>query len=207
MRSSSYVRLLVSYTLLMLGALIFGWPFIWMAATSIKLEREIFRDRGRILPETPTAPIRSPYVDERAFPRGRSEIVEIIEKKLASHEWPVDLDVETTRRTAARGVYQHLLNTWSGEQWNDPGAQQEERIAKAITPELLDNVLAQCRRSFCIGQLQACSIELEEDRLVGPANETQTWALSGPGRLEQKNAAAGGYAELHYDFRAANRLV
>src|SRR5205085_9722609 len=113
----------------------------------------------------------------------------------------------STRRTAARGVYQHLLNTWSGEQWNDPGAQPEERIAKAITPELLDNVLAQCRRSFCIGQLQACSIELEEDPLVGLAIETQAWALSGPGRLEQKNAAAGGYAELHYDFRAANRLV
>ena len=61
------VRNFVIYLLLIGGSLVFIWPFLWMAATSVKLFREMFGDTLRLLPQRPLPQGRSPYVDERLF--------------------------------------------------------------------------------------------------------------------------------------------
>jgi ABC-type glycerol-3-phosphate transport system permease component len=38
------VRNFVIYLRLIGGSLVFIWPFLWMAATSVKLDREMFGD-------------------------------------------------------------------------------------------------------------------------------------------------------------------
>ena len=37
------LRTLLIYFLLVAGSLVFIWPFLWMAATSAKLDRELFK--------------------------------------------------------------------------------------------------------------------------------------------------------------------
>ena len=55
------------YAALFVGAVIFAWPFFWMASTSAKLDRELFDGNNRFLPERPIPRLQSPYLDDRLF--------------------------------------------------------------------------------------------------------------------------------------------
>ena len=92
------LRALLIYGLLIAGSLVFVWPFLWMAATSAKLDRELFGEARRLLPQRPLPRLQSPYVDDRLFedvrgPR-REETVAMIERDLAAknYSWPNDID-------------------------------------------------------------------------------------------------------------------
>src|SRR5881397_3554760 len=61
------MRRLLIYVLLIAGSLLFAWPFIWMAGTSVKLEREVLSNRARAFPERPIPRVKSPYLDDRLF--------------------------------------------------------------------------------------------------------------------------------------------
>ena len=69
-------RRLLLYTLLLLGGIVFAWPFIWLVATSVKTERELFVGRNTLLPQLPRPRLTSPYVvageqSRRAFCLGQ----------------------------------------------------------------------------------------------------------------------------------------
>ena len=92
------LRAVPIYLLLALGSLVFIWPFLWMAATSAKLDREMFADTLRLWPQRPIPRLHSPYLDDRFFadvngPRFR-EAAPMIEQQLTalSYQWPRDLD-------------------------------------------------------------------------------------------------------------------
>ena len=59
-------RVLV-YGVLLGGAVLFSFPFLWMAATSFKVDRELFGKEFRLLPRRPEPRRMSPYVDERVY--------------------------------------------------------------------------------------------------------------------------------------------
>ena len=50
------------YTLLVLGAVAFTLPFVWMAATSVKVDREIMSEGLDLMPMSPRPKHRSPHV-------------------------------------------------------------------------------------------------------------------------------------------------
>lgn len=52
-----------AYTLLVLGSVLFSFPFVWMVCSSIKVDRELFPERLEILPRRPNASPQSPFVD------------------------------------------------------------------------------------------------------------------------------------------------
>src|SRR5712691_3340141 len=92
------LRIIALYSLLVAGSIIFIWPFLWMAATSAKVDRELFTERLRLLPERPIPRTHSPYVDEKLFNDIRgprlTEALTMIEQHLAKlpYSWPNDLD-------------------------------------------------------------------------------------------------------------------
>src|SRR5947208_2348883 len=117
------IRRVLIYAALLIGAVIFAWPFIWMAMTSTKLERELFSEHPDRLPEEPVGVARSPYVDARLFanvngPR-QNEALEVIGASLHSgaYVWPNELDRELLVTHTARGIYQHLLSTAPPDFW------------------------------------------------------------------------------------------
>ena len=57
----------VTYGTLLAGAVIFAFPFLWLAGTSVKINREMTADRLRFLPEAPIPRYSTPYVDTREF--------------------------------------------------------------------------------------------------------------------------------------------
>ena len=201
------MRPVLIYLALILGALLFAWPFIWMVGTSIKLEREVLSNRSDVLPERPIPRSRSPYVDDRMFVHAngphRDEVIAIVEEQLRSHVWPSNVDPESARKQTARGIYQRLLGSIPSERWSESSEQLRAMLTDAISPELIDNVFGELRRVFAVGQLRARSTELEEDQLVPPSGAATEWIVAGPGALLQQ---ADG-AEFSYDFASANRVT
>src|SRR5438046_9482561 len=201
------IRRLIIYSLLILGSLIFAWPFIWMIGTSIKLEREVLSNRSSVLPERPIPRSRSPYLDDRLFvPAGgphRDEAIAIAEEQLRGHIWPSNIDPEFARRQTARGIYQRLLMSIPYERWSDSSEQLRATLNDAITPDLIDSVVGELRRVFAIGQLRARSTELQEDQLVSASDAATKWSVAGPGALSQK----ADRAEFSYDFSSANKVI
>ena len=199
-------RVLIYFTLA-LGALLFAWPFIWMAGTSVKLEREVLSNRSGVLPERPIPRSRSPYLDDRLFVQAggphRDEAIAIVEEQLRGHIWPSNIDPEFARKQTARGIYQRLLMSIPYERWSDSSEQLRATLTDAVTSDLIDSVFGELRRVFAIGQLRARSTELQEDQLVSASDAATKWSVAGPGTLSQK----ADRAEFSYDFSSANKVT
>ena len=62
---------LTFHTILVLGALLFSFPFIWMILTSFKMDKEVFREGASLLtrmtPRIPDPRPHSPYIDPATF--------------------------------------------------------------------------------------------------------------------------------------------
>lgn len=202
------LRRLLLYSLLAGGSLIFAWPFIWMLSTSAKLERELFDEKPRVLPEAPRPEIHSPYVDTRLFaavsgPR-MEETLRFIEAELSSarYTWPPDVEPDVLRREVARGIYAQLLTTLPREAWDAPPGEWQATIAPLISTESVQELTGRLRRAFCLGQLRIRSYDLQEEQLVEPRNATTAWEIGGTGGaiLVPAGSTSEPYAELHYDF-------
>ncbi len=201
------VRRVLIYFTLALGSLVFAWPFIWMAGTSFKLEREVLSNRSRVFPQRPIPRAKSPYLDDRLFsqvtgPR-RDEAIAIIEEQVRSHVWLSAIDNAVAPQQAARGIYERLLGSIPYERWSESSEQLRATLVAAMTPDLIDSVFGELRRVFAIGQLRARSTELQEDQLVSASDAATKWSVAGPGTLSQK----ADRAEFSYDFSSANKVT
>lgn len=202
------MKRLFIYCALFSGALIFAWPFVWMASTSAKLERELFRERPHIFPQAPRPRLQSPYIDNRLFadvsgPR-MDKALPMIEAQLRStnYDWPADVDRNMAIKETARGIYARLLTTIPREHWDISTEELRGEIASFISPALVVDVLNQLRRVFCIGQLRVRSYDLQEDQLVAAEIAATAWQIEGTARAELKQGGSPTefLAELHYDF-------
>ncbi len=148
------LRTLLIYFLLIGGSLLFVWPFLWMAATSAKLDRELFGETLQLWPQRPIPRLQSPYVDDRLFADLRGprleETLAMIEADLAAvdYSWPNDLDRAALQRQTARAVYARLLSILPGEDWELPAAQLHAQVTPQISPGLIAELVAQLRRGL-----------------------------------------------------------
>jgi len=203
-----HLRTVLIYGLLLVGSLIFVWPFLWMAATSAKLDRELFSETLTLLPQRPIPRLQSPYLDDRLFDDLRGprleETVGLIEKDLAAanYPWPNDLPPAQLRHQTARGLYARLLSRLPGEVWEQSAAQLHAAIAPLLSPAMIAEVVAQLRRVLCLGALRVQSYDQHEDLLVPASAAATAWQLSGTARAQLLAAGTPNqpFAELHYDF-------
>src|SRR4051812_6626442 len=188
MKSETRKRLVI-YALLLGGSIVFAWPFIWMAPTSVKLERELFGQNSGVLPEAPHPRLRSPYLDERASVTegGRAnEAIELIRTKVASlaSQPLVEGDRDHANGLLARAIYVQLQNRLPKQFWEKPADELRQELQNQISPELIGAAAATLRRVFCLGQVRARSYDLQEDQLVAPENAAKAWKIDGNAQVE-----------------------
>ncbi len=201
-------RTLLIYALLIVGSLVFIWPFLWMAATSTKLDRELFGETLRLLPQRPIPHLQSPYVDDRLFedlhgPR-LEDAVRLIEEQLGrlNFAWPNDLDRADLQHQTARGIYARLLSIVPGSAWELPNDKLRAELDSRISPAIVESVAGSLRRSVQFGALRVQSYDQDEDLLVPAAQAATTWKIDGDARARLFPAGSPNepFAELHYDF-------
>ena len=66
-RFAEFCRNVWIYALLIVGSLVFAWPFLWMATTSVKVDREMFGEKLHLWPQRPIPQVKSPYIDTRYY--------------------------------------------------------------------------------------------------------------------------------------------
>ncbi|MDQ3197672.1 MAG: ABC transporter permease subunit [Verrucomicrobiota bacterium] len=209
------LRTLLIYILLIGGSLLFIWPFLWMAATSAKLDREMFGERMQMWPQRPLPRLQSPYVDERLFadlegPR-LDESVAMIRQRLASldYPWPNDVDRDLLLQQTARGIYQRLLTVLPAEFWELPAEELHAKITAQISPEIIAGVVRQLRRAFCLGAMRAQSYEQQEDILISGGRAATGWKVGGSAgaQLTEAGTSAEPHAVLQYDFNRGDTVT
>jgi len=179
------------YALLLGGSVIFAWPFLWMAMTSVKVDREMFGEKIHLFPQRPIPQLQSPYLDERFYRdvtgQRMDELLPLLDQQSPA---------------IARGVFKRLQMTLPATEWNKPATE----IVNHVDDAMVAGVLKEIRRHLSIGQLRARSYDLQEDQLVAQDKAATTWQLTGPGQLVQTNEDRDVFADLHYDFTKGDTI-
>jgi len=201
------------YVLLIVGTIIFSWPFLWMATTSVKVDREMFVEQMHVWPQRPIPQIKSPYIDTRYYEDVTGKHLNDLLPVLAAHvqkmdyAWPPEIDRAVAIKQVARGAFQKLQNTMPVTIW-DSGSLIAEATQR-VDAAMVGDVLGQIRRALLIGQLRARSYDLQEDQLVAPDKVSDGWQVGGTAeaklvQIEDKNEP---HAELRYDFTRGDKVT
>jgi len=207
-RSQEILRNFCIYALLLGGALIFSWPFLWMATTSVKVDREMFAEKIRLWPQRPIPSASSPYVDTRAFPHDsvwrKDELPRCVSSHLEELEypWPTDVQRDAIFYTTLDGIFKRLEFTLPADVWKKPVSEICAEARKHVDAAMVSEIVNQVRRHLSIGQLRARSYDLQEDQLVAQTNVANAWVVGGTAdaKLVQVTGDGEPYADLHYDF-------
>lgn len=215
MKRSPFHRVLV-YALLILGAVIFTFPFIWMLSSSVKVDREMFTEDLKVLPMTPRPMAKSPYVDDAFYAdlneggASAEELVPELEKLVdaSGFEIPSDVDRATARTHIARGIYQRLSQRLPGDIWNGQPDQILEAAKPIVDRELVRQVFLQIHRYAAIGSIRLRDQGVNLIEMAPDQTPAARWAVTSSAKaaLEDFNDQGKPAAKLKYDFATGSQI-
>jgi len=201
----SRISVVLIYGLLLAGSALFSLPFMWMVATSLKVDRELFTEHLHILPMAPLPVQRSPYIDLRQFrdltgPRQKDSLT-ILRNQLSKNTTAFKL--EGSSEAAANSIYRNLVRTSPTTFWDSTDLDKNLRAAADATAPA--DAILPALREFGLGSLHLLGRHGQElETPVGP------WSVSAPGAaVEFAKPADSSFPgdAVHYDFQQSNRIV
>lgn len=203
------------YALLVTGAAAFSVPFLWMAATSVKVDRELFTKELQIFPSSPRPRKRSPYVDDKYFsdvsgPRFEELLPEL--RRLAEATGflpPEDVNRELAWNEIARGLYDKLSKRLPRELWEGPPDKLLAALREQVDRGLVESAFASIERRVCLGSVRVRSQSLVEGTLLGEVPPSKRFSILTPDTAVLSDRSDGNlqYASLAYDFSRGDKVV
>lgn len=222
MKRSPAHQLLV-YALLITGAVAFTFPFIWMVSTSVKVDRELFSEDLKILPDTPLPMRQSPYIDPATFDSlteggvGIDELLPDLEQIVdaTGFEIPPGIDRDFARTQIARGLYKRLGQRLPGDVWNStadtpPNPDTILSLARTtIDAELVRQVFLEIHRYVALGSIRIRDTGVNLYELSPDVSPAERWEVLTPqtASLEDFNDQGKPAARLSYDFAAGDTVT
>jgi len=212
-----------AYCALIAGAAVFSFPFLWMAATSVKVDRELQTRDLRIVPLSPHPQARSPYIDTAYYADlegpWQQQLLPALEQMIDATGFPIPADVnrQLAREQIARGLYSRLRVRLPAERWRDTlpgGAERLLAAAKAdVDAEIVSDVFGRIYRRLTIGVIRLRNWDVKEVELGAEAGER----IPVSARLDISTSSAvtlqdlpeepKPVAKVNYDFTAAGSIV
>jgi len=191
-------RVLYRHAALAMGAMLFGFPFLWLVSTTFKADREIIRERIEWVPEVPYYSRASPYLSQSEY-RALARPLALPQRK-----WPevrdalgpalwraaraqapqgLALPVEAADQMV-RGLWDQVRQSLSAEQLAQAPAAIVKTAAAAVTSETVREVWERVYKQLVFGELHLLNYENEE---VLPAEEVppQPWPALTPNGIER----------------------
>jgi len=215
----------IIYVLLVTGAAVFSFPFLWMAATSFKVDRELQTKGFRLTPLTPTPHARSPYVDSEYYGELDGPYQEELLPKLGriaektGFSFPPHVNAVRAREQVARGLYDRLRKRlpsrlWAGRtEGGEPIGDGDAVVAgiaaaaeEAVTRDMAAEVFANVYRRLCMGPIRLRTYERQEVELgaagESPAPLSKRLLNASPDvvALEDVREKSQDFLLLKYDF-------
>jgi ABC-type glycerol-3-phosphate transport system permease component len=174
----------IVYFLLISGAVVFSFPFLWMAATSVKVDRELQTREFRLMPMTPRAQAVSPYVDDERYTElegpYQAELLPKLQAAVDKSGFAFPAEVNRTRAAeqVARGLYDKLRKRlpeylWRGRDAAGHSVGSEAAAVAAlaaaaeqeITPDMVGDIFANVYRRLCMGAIRLRTYDRKEVEL------------------------------------------
>lgn len=203
------------YALLAIGAVVFSIPFIWMATTSVKVDRELFLEEFNLLPLAPEAKAYGPFTDTGYYERleGPHQATLIpafaVLAREAGFMMPAGIDTSVAYQHLGRGLYDRMRRSLPEAVWNAPPeriiAVARQEIDEAEARRIFNNLARQLSISqIRIRSLDLTSQELGADLPVARRLQNETPDVVTLHTIEEPYQT---YALLNYDFSNGDRIV
>jgi ABC-type glycerol-3-phosphate transport system permease component len=218
-QKKNIVSRIAIYALLVFGAVVFSFPFVWMITTSMKVDRELFPEDIQVLPMKPNARTVSPFVDSQYYERGVSELSEpyldTFEKVLNDISSPSDtksqdtvfnvpefVDRQMLIKQMARGLAKRMESMTPPEVWTRGEKAVEEETRKNLDVELLRSILDNVYRRMLLGRVTVRSYHAEEETLNTDKPVYERFGILTPDTvsLYKDNDKGTSCALVRYDF-------
>ncbi|MCL5271268.1 MAG: hypothetical protein M1457_12130, partial [bacterium] len=161
------------YACLIAGSVLFTFPFVWMVSSSVKVDRELYQRGIVIQPDTPHAPLRSPYVDLAYYrePLGpevaaRFALIERV-ARTCGFSYPSTVDAADAARGVAQGLARKLEMALPPSAWKTGDAALEAEIRRIATPPIIASLFEAVYRQMAVGQIRARAWSRASDDELG----------------------------------------
>ncbi|MCX7847952.1 MAG: ABC transporter permease subunit [bacterium] len=160
-----FLAAIAQHSILIALALMFAYPFVWMVATSAKVEREMFSPERPLFPRAPLPRTRSPFVDMSEFPTPTipdelkttrapelmPAILQCLDTFVRTEQlFHAELSLPGAAREAVEGLWERLLALTPHAVWTNPALTSALVAQRVLRPHELSNVLARVIRSFSL---------------------------------------------------------
>ncbi len=211
----SWLRDGMVYGLLIIGSLIFMWPFLWMATASVKVDRELFAEDAGLWPMTPYPRKASPFLETRGIdslshPR-KADVLPALEAYLAPRvgPWPGSVTPAEANPVLAKAVFKRIKKLAPDDWWYLDTPDLITNLQSLITPSILTAERANVLRGLVIGQLVLRSFDLQEKIAIVPDRIEESWTIGGSGKANfaEKAEVADQGRMLEYDFASGGSVT
>lgn len=197
------------------GTVIFSIPFLWMAVTSVKVDREMFSRQLRVLPMAPSAPNTSPYIDDDYYAYLEGPHQERLIQSFANVarktglRLPMDVDNPNTWHHIGRGLYDKMWRSLPPETWTSGPQAVESAAESAINIDETERIVENVVRRLSFGGIRARSYDLQVQELGAglPHHQrllNESPVVVTPITISEEHLT---YASINYDFSDENRAV
>ncbi len=218
------IEMAIIYTVLVTGAVLFSFPFVWMVATSFKTTREMASADADLWPTAPKPQASSPYIDVNKFdePRGFSGVdesdwhqakprlerlfldrVDAWQPRTDAGEVSIgsgQIDPDAYRTEMVRGLF-----TLIGERLSDTARSAGadaivDEVSRSVDDTMLARVFDQVYRRICVGAVRVRS----SDYQMHAVSAGEGWRLvRGDGELVGRRQQGEVFSELNLRFTQA----
>lgn len=208
------IRRLPVYLLLLVGSVFFSLPFLWMAATSVKVDSELFKPGLNLFPTLPDPKLVSPYLDTRHLEDIAEPPAELagplgeLVAKLATGTVPNTLPSDQWLPPLVHAVYGKLLDSLPPDTWKKSLDDVMAAATAALNPRTIRELFERQYRELCVGALRARSSDLTECVLGGEVPPAERFQNETPAvaHLVDRGEGAVPYAAMIYNFADGDRI-
>ena len=207
---------LVTHGALVIGCLIFSFPFLWLVGTSFKYDEEIFVYPPKWLPSAPADVARSPYVTEELYPPVAPpaslgadrwdalwpQIEEALWRKgqaLLGDRPTGGIDAGELRRTLTHGLWAEASGGVAKEAWSGEEEGIVHAVVERVDAERVEDVWGSIFRSTAIRDVTITDIG-RVDRKLAETGFLDAWTGDGVRPVLRRGAKGGDHLRLEYDL-------
>ena len=215
----------LAHTVLILGCLLFGFPFYWLLSTSVKEQEEMFKEPPVWVPAWPGRVTQSPYFaqDEYPFPEPPAGVSKeswpgvwpkIADQSLALlHKVYLDpqhIRAESSpplREAAGRGLYQTIAKRLDADALKQLNSEPGAVMAKTVTERDCKTVWDNIHRAFVLRGVTVQDQGFVQYRLGGEDPLPQWHVRAGKAKLGPTLLGKKPAAEVAYDLASSDSFA
>jgi len=220
----------VTHGLLLVGCVVFSFPFIWLLSTSFKNSEEVFTYPPKWVPSVPGRILRSPYVTAETFEEVKRPA--FMDKERWAGLWPkveaavwgkglqvlgeertVGLDAGGLRREFVRGLWVAASRGMPRNAWQGNDGEIVASVVARVDQERVDEVWDSIYRCVALRDPTVKDVHLVERTLGAEKSYLDLWrpeegtAVRCVRRAIERKAGAEEPLVIEYDLERSDRAA